>query len=289
MPSLHHLKRSSLSVCTESQLSIQTTKLLSDYMSGFEKTRFVGLPDNIAEGLTCSICLSVFNNPVITECFHTFCKRCLQQTIQNGSDACPKCRQRLTPKRSCGTADNDNTIIILRDQRMYVVGRNLAVNDIIGGLQAKCEYDFNGCQELVQMSLLSSHTRQCEHRFCATCGLNVKRDIEHDCIEALKRDRNNWKAKSQEFQRTIDDLKANLSNKSKIINQISRNKQKVINELTAKIEKMDERIKLMTADTKIGIDKLVRHNNRTDDNSTDREDTVEDNEYVLSFPENEVI
>lgn len=248
-------------------------------MAGFDRNRFVGLPDNIAEGLTCSICLNVFSNPVITECYHTFCKRCLQQTIHNGSDSCPQCRQRLSPKRSVGTADSDNTIIILRDQRMYVVGRNLALNDVINSLQIRCEYDFNGCQELIQLSLLSSHLKQCHHRYCKTCELNVKRDEQHDCIRALKRDRDLWKSKSDDSQKTIDSLKANLSNKSKIINQISRNKQKVINELKQELQKLKEP----------NQSDENRANGSSEKSNALTEDTADCDQCVLSFPENELI
>lgn len=43
----------------------------------------------------CSICLNSFQDPITTECGHTFCKECLIHTITH-HNACPLCRHTLT-------------------------------------------------------------------------------------------------------------------------------------------------------------------------------------------------
>ena len=67
---------------------------------------------------------------------------------------------------------------------------------MINDLKIKCNFDWNGCQEVTQLGLFSSHLRQCEHRLCKTCGFNVKGNVQHMpqiCIELLRRDRNQLK------------------------------------------------------------------------------------------------
>ncbi|XP_026855095.1 nuclear factor 7, brain-like isoform X3 [Electrophorus electricus] len=49
--------------------------------------------------LTCPICLDMFNEPVILECGHHFCRSCIRQCWEAKSEestSCPKCRKRCT-------------------------------------------------------------------------------------------------------------------------------------------------------------------------------------------------
>lgn len=41
--------------------------------------------------LRCSICRDRFKNVVITRCFHTFCKECIDESLRNRSRKCPAC------------------------------------------------------------------------------------------------------------------------------------------------------------------------------------------------------
>eukprot|EP00061_Rhincodon_typus_P003099 g19265.t1 len=44
--------------------------------------------------LTCSVCLDLFQDPVLTRCEHTFCRRCvLQFWGQQRRNICPLCRK----------------------------------------------------------------------------------------------------------------------------------------------------------------------------------------------------
>ncbi|XP_067670681.1 tripartite motif-containing protein 75-like isoform X2 [Haliotis asinina] len=63
--------------------------------------------DQLTEDLNCPICLELLTEPVtLYNCFHSFCKRCLQQSIQGARDtyrnpyACPQCRRRFLPSDS---------------------------------------------------------------------------------------------------------------------------------------------------------------------------------------------
>ncbi|XP_041077116.1 E3 ubiquitin/ISG15 ligase TRIM25-like isoform X2 [Polyodon spathula] len=56
---------------------------------------------SLEEELTCSICLSIFNNPVTTPCGHNFCLSCLDLTWKDDlalGYSCPQCRNHFYAK-----------------------------------------------------------------------------------------------------------------------------------------------------------------------------------------------
>mmetsp|Transcript_37173 Transcript_37173/g.60190 ORF Transcript_37173/g.60190 Transcript_37173/m.60190 type:complete len:177 (+) Transcript_37173:103-633(+) len=55
--------------------------------------------ENIAEELRCSVCLSLFVDPLLLKCLHTLCRGCVMDLVQAGSVKCPMCND-LT---ICGT------------------------------------------------------------------------------------------------------------------------------------------------------------------------------------------
>lgn len=59
--------------------------------------------DNLEEDLTCSVCYSLFSDPRVLPCSHTFCKTCLDNLLQVSTNysiwrpprlplKCPNCR-----------------------------------------------------------------------------------------------------------------------------------------------------------------------------------------------------
>ena len=48
---------------------------------------------DIREEMKCSICMELLNEPKVLKCLHTYCKSCLQSTIQQGAITCPFCRE----------------------------------------------------------------------------------------------------------------------------------------------------------------------------------------------------
>uniref|UniRef100_A0A8D3CUS1 RING-type domain-containing protein n=1 Tax=Scophthalmus maximus TaxID=52904 RepID=A0A8D3CUS1_SCOMX len=43
------------------------------------------------EDLTCSICLTIFSDPVILPCGHSFCRECISLSLKSQRQ-CPQCR-----------------------------------------------------------------------------------------------------------------------------------------------------------------------------------------------------
>ncbi|POI30469.1 hypothetical protein CIB84_005781 [Bambusicola thoracicus] len=61
-----------------------------------------GASSSLEDELTCSICLSLYKNPVSLCCGHSFCKQCVQRVLGNQQQAkasysCPLCRVELGP------------------------------------------------------------------------------------------------------------------------------------------------------------------------------------------------
>ena len=177
-----------------------------------ELNRFVDLTESEKKHLSCSICFNIFNNAVISECGHTFCRTCIQhwiRSLQSERKDCPQCRKQFTRKRRNETANDNNSIIISN----VVFTRNLAINAMVEELKIKCFYDFNGCLQILKLGSLSSHLSVCEYRLCTNCELTFGKLNEHNCLEALKKERNQMKDK-------INSLEEELKKSSEKIKQL---------------------------------------------------------------------
>uniref|UniRef100_A0A7N6ADE3 Uncharacterized protein n=1 Tax=Anabas testudineus TaxID=64144 RepID=A0A7N6ADE3_ANATE len=54
----------------------------------------------VIEDLTCSICLTIFTDPVILFCGHSFCKECITLSLSS-QDQCPHCRATVPTEGKC--------------------------------------------------------------------------------------------------------------------------------------------------------------------------------------------
>ena len=62
---------------------------------------------------------------------------------------------------------------------------------MINELKIKCDNEGNGCQTVIELGLLSTHLKECEHRLWKTCGFPVGENgeqISGQCIKLLKND-----------------------------------------------------------------------------------------------------
>uniref|UniRef100_A0A670HLQ7 RING-type domain-containing protein n=1 Tax=Podarcis muralis TaxID=64176 RepID=A0A670HLQ7_PODMU len=66
------------------------------------------LQDLIREDfLTCKICYDLYVVPKILPCLHTYCQKCLEPLVENGTIHCPECRlQSEAPGGSVGLKTN---------------------------------------------------------------------------------------------------------------------------------------------------------------------------------------
>jgi hypothetical protein len=50
------------------------------------------LRDRAVNELTCIVCKSLFEDPVVLKCGHAFCRICITQWIEGGAQTCPSCK-----------------------------------------------------------------------------------------------------------------------------------------------------------------------------------------------------
>uniref|UniRef100_A0A8C5SL09 TNF receptor associated factor 7 n=1 Tax=Laticauda laticaudata TaxID=8630 RepID=A0A8C5SL09_LATLA len=136
------------SLHSESNMSLRSTFSLHEEEEEPESLVFAEQP---SVKLCCQLCCSVFKDPVITTCGHTFCRRCALT-----SEKCPVDNAKLT-----------------------VVVNNIAVAEQIGELFIHCKYgcrssasgkppafevDPHGCPFTIKLSARKDHESSCDYR-----------------------------------------------------------------------------------------------------------------------------
>ena len=214
-------------------------------MPGFEVNRFIDLSESVAKYLICSICLNIFKNAIRSDCEHTFCSQCVEDSIKTNKNDCPECRNGFIKRKRNSTISSDDNTIIVSD---FIFRTNLLVNNMINVLKIKCDYEWNGCQKVTELGLLSSHLKESEHRLCKTCEHPVGEDVEHNpqkCIELLKNDGNESKKKLNEINEINELNETNL----KLNQTLNESKKKLketnekFNQLKEKCLKLEEKVK----------------------------------------------
>lgn len=137
-------------------------------MPGFEKHRFVNL-NQLEDDFTCGICLQILNNPSVTPCCRqTYCYDCINEWLNN-KNSCPNDRQRLIATE------------LYSPQRLVV--------NLLAKLRIRCDFALNGCQTVVDLECLKTHSNNCPfnpNRNCIDCGLKMSGQSTHYCINSLK-------------------------------------------------------------------------------------------------------
>lgn len=63
---------------------------------------------NMGKSLQCPLCLSTLNDPVMSPCFHAFCRTCILRSLQGHEEfrsKCPVCKDKCT-KRGLVSSDH---------------------------------------------------------------------------------------------------------------------------------------------------------------------------------------
>lgn len=137
-------------------------------MSGYDKSRFVGLTQSEEEEFTCAICLAILKDPVVVPCCRqTYCYGCISQWL-NSQKSCPNDRHRL------------NATQLYDPQRLVL--------NLLAKLRIRCLYHSNGCQIVSDLQSLVNHEDYClfnPNRKCCDCGIRVN-EFTHNCVNSLK-------------------------------------------------------------------------------------------------------
>ena len=69
------------------------------------------VPDDDAQDTICSICLTIFQDPITLHCGHSLCRACVEQVARTGALVCPECRL-PTPLPPGGVADLKTNVVL---------------------------------------------------------------------------------------------------------------------------------------------------------------------------------
>ncbi|CAG2116685.1 unnamed protein product [Medioppia subpectinata] len=140
-------------------------------MAGYDSDRFVGLTQEDEHELSCAICKNILLEPrVIQCCQQTFCNHCITEWFKR-SPLCPVCRHQMRGNASARLSRP-----------------SLILNNRLKKLRIVCNHKERGCQEVLTLDRLGSHSRSCPHRdgVCQECWKSqCVRKSARNCVTAL--------------------------------------------------------------------------------------------------------
>ena len=163
-------------------------------MSGFEKSRVVGMSDEDLEEFLCDICQQIFNNPVVTQCcLQMYCKSCIEEWLSH-QNTCPHDRKLMTTSH-------------------ITPAPRFALN-LLNKLKIKCEFEERGCSLLTTIGDSYRHLEECDHKpepNCKTCGLIKTVGEEHNCIESLVIQNNSVVEENSRLRKEVQHLRKTMT------------------------------------------------------------------------------
>eukprot|EP01091_Cochliopodium_minus_P013151 TRINITY_DN415_c0_g1_i1.p1 TRINITY_DN415_c0_g1~~TRINITY_DN415_c0_g1_i1.p1 ORF type:complete len:317 (+),score=77.92 TRINITY_DN415_c0_g1_i1:201-1151(+) len=94
--------------------------------------------DNISDSFLCPICNDIFDDSIILNCGHSFCKSCIGMSIKN-NNLCPVCRDKIKTQI-----------------------KNLVLNNIISEFNVYCKEKDQGCNWMGKKESFENHVSYCE-------------------------------------------------------------------------------------------------------------------------------
>ena len=150
---------------------------------GWDTKRFTS-GDSIIEDLICSICMDVLDEPLQAPCEHAFCKKCIQDWLDQGKISCPIDQQQLS-------ADLLKTPTRITQQ-------------LLNNLTIRCQNHVDGCHLQCKLEYIQQLTQH-EQQWCQAANNEKKREI------------NDLKTKILELQETLSVKQGTINDKDKVI------------------------------------------------------------------------
>ena len=123
---------------------------------------------DVMEQMKCAICLDLLKEPKILQCLHTFCKLCLQSTVENGQIICPLCRK--------PTAVSDTGVETLPSNFLYS-----RLMEIVEVNNSNCTQEILlNCENCDEKSKSKYFCFDCQNFMCESCR-NV-----HNMLKAIR-------------------------------------------------------------------------------------------------------
>ncbi|XP_060929068.1 tripartite motif-containing protein 59 [Limanda limanda] len=128
--------------------------------------------DNLEEDLTCSVCYSLFSDPRVLACSHTFCKACLDNLLRSSTNY-----SIWRPLRQPLKCPNCRSVMELPVNGVDALPTNVSLRAIIEKYQSDCEPRPPSCPEHVRQPL-NMYCIQDRQLICGLC-LTVGRHQGH--------------------------------------------------------------------------------------------------------------
>ena len=181
----------------------------------------------LEEQLNCSICLDIYDDPKLLQCFHTYCRKCLVKLVvidQQGdlSLTCPICRQ-TTPVPANGVAGLQSafqTNEFLRIREDLVKERDTAVS-LEGSkvsatpLTSSTKKNIPNCFEHVDKER-ELYCETCEELICWKCALKGGKHHSHDYDET----KNAYEKYKGEVRPSLEPMEGKLNTVKKALAQL---------------------------------------------------------------------
>ena len=181
----------------------------------------------LEEQLNCSICLDIYDDPKLLQCFHTYCRKCLVKLVvrdQQGdlSLTCPICRQAtLVPANGvAGLQSAFQTNEFLRIREDLVKERDTAVS-LEGSkvsempLTSSTKKTIPNCFEHVDKER-ELYCETCEELICVKCALKGGKHHSHDYDEM----KNAYEKYKGEVRPSLEPMEGKLNTLKKVVAQL---------------------------------------------------------------------
>ena len=181
----------------------------------------------LEEQLNCSICLDIYDDPKLLQCFHTYCRKCLVKLVirdQQGdfSLTCPICRQ-ATPVPANGVAGlqsafQTNEFIRIRDN--LIKKRDMAVS-LEGSkidatpLTPDAKKTTSNCFEHIDKEI-EYYCETCEVLICYKCALKGGNHEGHDYDDF----KNAYERYKGEMRPSLEPMENKLNTVKKVLAQL---------------------------------------------------------------------
>ena len=117
----------------------------------------------LEDQLTCAICLDAFKDPKLLQCFHVYCKDCLQRLVVTDrqgqfSLCCPTCRQSTLLPPATGVSGL---------QSAFHIHHLFEIQDVLEKMKEPQKVMCGKCKKVKQTA--TSYCRDCGEFICAMC------------------------------------------------------------------------------------------------------------------------
>ncbi|KAG5846249.1 hypothetical protein ANANG_G00147790 [Anguilla anguilla] len=228
--------------CEAGRVSFYDTADMTSPVPGSEET-----PVLLGSHLKCSICFDLFRKPVTTHCGHTFCERCLENSVRYNDQVCPLCKEWL---RQSSVRPNIVLCALLEDFQkaqdrgagvisdggvacdMCIRRKRKAVKSCLVCLTSYCQphLELHLSAHRLRGHKLVTPASDLEERACPTHGRPLElycRDAQR-CVCALCVDdsrqvvpaETEWDRKKIEVKNTMDEMKKRVEVRKKKVEEI---------------------------------------------------------------------